>query len=147
MTDSFATPMDCSLPDSSVHRICQARILEWVAISYSKGSSRPRDRTHVSCIAGGSLPLSHLDGPASRKPGGNSFTLSTNIQSSFHERKERNREKDIFLFIWNGNHIKGNGNPLQYLCLENSIDRGAWKATVHGVTKSWTRLSFHIFTS
>ena len=45
--------MDCSLPDSSVHRICQARILEWVAISYSKGSSRPRDRTHVSCIAGG----------------------------------------------------------------------------------------------
>ena len=96
---------------------------------------------------GGSLPLNHLDGPASRKPGGNSFTLSTNIQSSFHERKERNREKDIFLFIWNGNHIKGNSSPLQYLCLENSIDRGAWKATVHGVTKSWTRLSFHIFTS
>ena len=35
---------------------------------------------------------------------------------------------------------KGNGNPLQYSCLENSMDRGAWQARVHGVTKSWTRL-------
>ena len=35
----------------------------------------------------------------------------------------------------------GNGNPLQYSCLENRMDRGAWWATVHGVAKSWTRLS------
>ena len=35
---------------------------------------------------------------------------------------------------------EGNGNPLQYSCLENPMDRGAWWATVHGVTKSWTRL-------
>ena len=35
----------------------------------------------------------------------------------------------------------GNGYPLQYSCLENSMDKGAWWATVHGVTKSWTRLS------
>ena len=34
-----------------------------------------------------------------------------------------------------------NGNPLQYSCLENPMDRGAWWATVHGVTKSWTQLS------
>ena len=33
----------------------------------------------------------------------------------------------------------GHGNPLQYSCLENPMDRGAWRATVHGVTKSWTR--------
>ena len=33
---------------------------------------------------------------------------------------------------------EGNGNPLQYSCLENSTDRGAWVATVHGVAKSWT---------
>ena len=39
---------------------------------------------------------------------------------------------------------EGNGNPLQYVCLENPMDRGAWRATVHGVAKSWTRLSnFH----
>ena len=36
---------------------------------------------------------------------------------------------------------EGNGNPLQYSCLENPMDRGAWPATVHGVTKSQTRLS------
>ncbi len=39
---------------------------------------------------------------------------------------------------------EGNGNPFQYSCLENSMDRGACWAKVHGVTKSWTRLSdFH----
>ena len=36
---------------------------------------------------------------------------------------------------------EGNGNPLQYSCLENSLDRGTWWATVHGVAKSWTWLS------
>ena len=46
-------PVDCSPPGSSVHGILQARILEWVAISFSRGSSRPRDRTQVSRIAGG----------------------------------------------------------------------------------------------
>ena len=44
--------MDCNSPGSSVHRIFQARILEWVAISFSRGFSKPRDETHVSCIAG-----------------------------------------------------------------------------------------------
>ena len=39
---------------------------------------------------------------------------------------------------------EGNGNPLQYPCLENPTDRGAWQATVHGITKSLTQLSdFH----
>ena len=36
---------------------------------------------------------------------------------------------------------EGNGNPIQYSCLENSMDRGAWRATVHGVPNSQTRLS------
>ena len=35
----------------------------------------------------------------------------------------------------------GHGNPLQYSCLENSMDRGAWRVTVHRIAKSWTRLS------
>ena len=35
---------------------------------------------------------------------------------------------------------EGNDNPLEYSCLENSMDRGAWQAIVHGVAKSWTRL-------
>ena len=41
---------------------------------------------------------------------------------------------------------EGNGNPLQYSCLENPMDGGAWWATVHGVSKSWTRLSDFTFT-
>ena len=61
MSDS-CDPMDCIPPGSSVHGILQARILEWVAISFSRGSSRPRNssqdfsrsrnQTQVSCIAG-----------------------------------------------------------------------------------------------
>ena len=41
---------------------------------------------------------------------------------------------------------KVHGNPLQYSCLENTMDRGAWKATVHGITKSHTKLSDFTFT-
>ena len=44
--------MGCSPPGSSVHGILQARILEWVAIPFSRGSSQLRDQTWVSCIAG-----------------------------------------------------------------------------------------------
>ena len=44
--------MDCSLPSSSIHGILQARGLEWVAISFSRGSSQPRDQTLVSRIVG-----------------------------------------------------------------------------------------------
>ena len=42
----FTDPVDCSLPGSSVHGISLARILEWAAISFSKGSSQPRDQIH-----------------------------------------------------------------------------------------------------
>ena len=52
--------MDCSLPGSSVHGISQASILECIAISFSRGSSWPRDRTHIFYSEVDSLPLSHL---------------------------------------------------------------------------------------
>ena len=48
---TLCEPKDCSPPGSSVHGISQARILEWVAVSFSRGSSQPGDRTQVSCIA------------------------------------------------------------------------------------------------
>ena len=51
MSDSFDS-VDCSPPGSPVHGILQARILEWVAISFSRGSSWSRNWTRVSCIAG-----------------------------------------------------------------------------------------------
>ena len=44
---------------------------------------------------------------------------------------------------WEDSPGEGNGNPLQYSCLENPMDRGTWQATVHGVTKSWTQLSIN----
>ena len=50
---TLCDPMGCSPPGSSVHGLLQARILEWVATSSSRGSSKPRDRTQVSGIAGG----------------------------------------------------------------------------------------------
>ena len=49
---TLCDPTDCSLPGSSVHGILQARTLEWVAITFSRGSSQPRDQTQASCIAG-----------------------------------------------------------------------------------------------
>ena len=59
--------LDCSLPGSSVHGIFQARILEQVVISYSRGSSQPRDgNPHLLCLLhwqADSLPLSHLGSP------------------------------------------------------------------------------------
>ena len=55
---TLCDPVDCSPPGSSVHGILQARILEWVAVPFSRKSSQPRGRTQVSHIAGGFLILS-----------------------------------------------------------------------------------------
>ena len=49
---TLCDPIDCSPPGSSVHGLFQARISEWVAISFSRGSSQYRNRTHFYCIAG-----------------------------------------------------------------------------------------------
>ena len=48
--------------------------------------------------------------------------------------------------VWGTSPGEGNGSPLQYSCLENSMDVGAWRATVHGVEKSQTQLSDLTFT-
>ena len=58
---TLCDPTDCSLPGSSVHGTLQARILEWVAISFSRGSSRPRDRTW--------FPILQADSLQSKPPG------------------------------------------------------------------------------
>ena len=55
LCSTICNPLDCSPPSSSDHGIFQARILEWVAVSFSRGSSQPRDQTCnscVSCVAG-----------------------------------------------------------------------------------------------
>ena len=55
------------------------------------------------------------------------------------------KENEImpYIVIWFG---EGNGTPLQYSCLENPMDRGAWWAAIHGVAEGWTRLSYFTFT-
>ena len=54
---ALGDPMDCSPPGSSVHGVLQARMLEWVAVPISRGSSQPRNWTQVSCIAGGTFTI------------------------------------------------------------------------------------------
>ena len=62
-------PMVCGPPGSSVHGISQARILEWVTISFSRGSSQHRDPTHTSpALQEDSLPLSHQGSPIIKYP-------------------------------------------------------------------------------
>ena len=72
---TLCSPMNCSPPDSSVHGIFQARILEWVAIPFSQGSSRPRDQTQVSHIVGRFFTI---------EPPGKSWTKFSSVQSCSH---------------------------------------------------------------
>ena len=55
-------------------------------------------------------------------------------------------DSEFFLEMASLGSGEGNGTPLQYSCLENPLGRGAWKAVVHGVTRSWTQLSDYTFT-
>ena len=65
--------------------------------------------------------------------------LGRNLRMSFDSRKLGPLKPTV-------NQVEGNGTPLQYSCLENPMDRGAWSAAVPGVAKSWTRLSNFTFT-
>ena len=80
--------MDCILPGSSVHGIFQARILEWIAISSSRGFSPPRNQTDVSCIAGDSLLLSQLE---SQLIGYN--PIQNKVFNKSKKEKEKNMDK------------------------------------------------------
>ena len=81
---TLCDPMDCSPPGSSVHGILQARILEQVAISFSRGSSQARDGTRFSCTAGWLYPLSHQGSPLTNLDSilkSRDITLPTSSQS------------------------------------------------------------------
>ena len=65
---TLCDPMECSLSGSSIHGIFQARVLEWIAISFSSGSSQPRNQTQVSRIAGRHFTTREAGGPDIRGP-------------------------------------------------------------------------------
>ena len=99
------------------------RILEWVVYPFSRGSSLPRNWTRVSCISGGFFTNWGF-------PGGSEVKVSACNAGDLGSVPGLGRFPG-----------EGNGNLLQYSCLENHMDGGAWWATVHGVAKSQTRLS------
>ena len=96
----FATPWTvCNLPGSSVHGIFQARVLEWVAISFSRGSSQPRDGTWVSHIAG------------------RCFTIWATREASRHVQISKSKSKGrIFysIFLSDRTPITGSGDHLAF---------------------------------
>ena len=149
--------MDCSLPGFSVRVIFQARILEWVAISSSQ------DRTHVSCISRWILyhrttwwicllfqyvtsgfMLSFISSVKGEEQFFFCFLppFSLGFPCGSASKESACNAGDLCLIPGlGGSSGEGNGNPLQYSCSENSMGRGAWKATVHWVAQSWTWLS------
>ena len=178
--------MDCRLPGSSVHGIFQSRMLEWVTISFSRGSSHPRDRTHVSCIGTwilyhwatreapkGSMAKWDLRRCAQHRCQGQGWNYCRVMGCGCLSRRVL-RSSLLLLMTVRASQVAlglksmpanvgdvrdmgsiprlgrspggGSGNPLQCSCLENTMDRGIWWATVHRGAESRTRpkwLSMH----
>ena len=148
--------MHCSPPGFFVHWILQATILQWIAIPFSRISSQPRDQTQISHIGGRFLTIW-----ATRKAW--KWLI---IKTSLQEVKElRSSYTPIPCFpsplvvggsagkefVCNAGDLGsipglgrspggGHGNPLQYSCLGNSMNRVVWRATVHRIAKSRKRL-------
>ena len=132
--------MNCSPPGSSVHGISQARILEWVAISFS---------SRVFPTQGSNPGLPHCRRilyQLSLK--GSQYFQCRRVYKGFpggasdkEPTCQYRRCKSAGSTPWLGRSPEeGHGNPLQYSCLKNPMNRGAWWAAVHGVTKSQTQL-------
>ena len=129
---ALCDPMDCSPPGSSIHEILQARILEWVAISFSRGSSWPRDQTRVSCILSRCFTI-WATREAHRMT---LFPLCLILQilrwHSWLKKKKihlptQEDARDAGSINGSGSSPGvENGNQLHYSCLESAMDRGAY---------------------
>ena len=114
---TLCDPMDCSPLGSSVHGISQARRLEWVAISYSRGSSWPGSLTHISCVSGllhskaDSLPLCSLG------------SLLKDCSSLWWEVETSKTEKAL-LFVFRGTRERADEKAgWQYARLQNQLKK------------------------
>ena len=148
---TLCDPMDCNSPGSSVHGILQVRILEWVVIPFSRGSSRPRDQTHV-CLRLLHCRwllylLSSLGIPFIKHTPPYSSTLAWKIHGwrslvgcSLWGCKESDTTEWLHFHLLLSCIGEGNGNPLQCSCLGNPRNGETWWAAVYGVTQSRTQL-------
>ena len=147
---SLFDPTDCSPPVSSVHGILQARILEWVAITFFRESSPSRDQTSVSCSYGLFLVLiicmtSRLFQRRHQHPTPVLLPGKSHGQRSLVGCSPWGREES-YTTAWLHFHFslsgtgEGNGNPSHCFCLENPRVEGAWQAAVYGIVQSQTRL-------
>ena len=85
--------MDCNLPGSSIHGIFQAKILEWVAISFSRRSSQPRDWTHISLLVG-----RHFTIWATKEVSQHKFHLKTRLELTI-ERSYQTHSHNMYFKI------------------------------------------------
>ena len=110
----------------TVHGILRARILEWVAFpspgDLPNPGIKPRSALLVDSLAA--------------EPQGKPKWVGKNLPDNAEDIRDEDSISQSGRYPG-----EGNGNPFQYSCLENSMDRGAWWATIHEITKSQTRLS------
>ena len=135
--------MAYSLQSSSVHAISQAQILQWVAISFSRRSSWPRDRICVSCITGRFFTTE----PSAASVVKN-LTANSGFPGGSDSKEFACNAGDLGLISGLGrSHGGGHGNPLQYSCLENphgqrslsykELDMTEWLSTVQTMQETW----------
>ena len=138
-------PIDCGLPGSSPHGVFQAKILEWIPVPYSRGSSRPEDQIRVSgisCIGRQILyHQCHLEAQVLidhrilytivRLP-----WWSDGKESACMQCWRPGFSPQVGKIPW-----RRKWHPTPDSCLKNPMDGGAWQATVRGVARSRTRLS------
>ena len=153
---TLSDPMDCSLPGTSIHGIFQASILEWAAI-VAAAQIKPellRQPSHTPATARHCTPsparLPLLAGTLTLHPDGLVLIRSLpalTCPSVLHQAFPGSSDgKESACNVGDPGSIPGLGrspggghsNPLQSSCLENPVDRGAWRATVCGISKSQT---------